>query len=139
MTFDDLPPDWPRRPLTPPELVHDVLDLCVRNEDRKTGGMALLVLRDDLTLAQPVFVSGPLPRLDRGEALKALLRGCSREGLDTSFVMGIVHEQPGLSDEDRALHQDLLDVCRELGFTLVSTHLLTAHATALLPVDRLAA
>lgn len=139
MTFEDLPADWPCRPLTPPELVHDVLDLCVRNEDRRAGGMALLVLRDDLRLAQPVFVSGPIPRLDRSEALKALLRGCSREGLDTSFVVGIVHEEPELSDDDRALHQDLLDVCAELGFTLVSTHLLTDRATELLPVDRLAA
>jgi len=96
-------------------------------------------LRDDLTLAQPVFVEGPLPRLDRLETLKSLFRGCSRDGLDTSFVVGIVHTRPGLRDDDRALHQDLLDVCADLGFTLVSTHLLTDSATVMLPIGRLAA
>jgi len=139
MTFKDLPPNWPSQPLTSPDLVHDVLDLCVNNTDRVKGGVSVLVLRDDLTLAQPIFVKGPLPRLDRFETLKSLFRGCSRDGLDGAFVVGIVHEAPGLSDDDRALHQDMIDVCAELGFRLVSTHLLCDSATVVLPVARLAA
>ncbi len=139
MTFQDLPQDWPSQPLTSSDLVHDVLDLCVNNADRVKGGLSVLVLRDDFTLAQPIFVEGPVPRLDRIETLKSLFRGCSRDGLDGSFVVGIVHERPGLSDDDRALHQDMIDVCAELGFTLVSTHLLTDSVTTMLPVARLAA
>lgn len=139
MTFQDLPSDWPSRPLTSPEFVHDVLDLCVNNTDRIKGGLSVLVLRDDFTLAQPVFVQGPLPRLDRIETLKSLFRGCSRGGLDTSFVVGIVHQRPGLNDEDRAVHQDMMDVCGELGFKLVSTHLVSDSATMTLPRARLAA
>jgi len=139
MTFQDLPSNWPSRPLTSPDLVHDVLDLCVNNADRVNGGLSVLVLRENLTLAQPIFVKGPLPRLDRLETLTSLFRGCSRDGLDGFFVVGIVHELPGLSDDDRALHQDMLNVCAELGFRLVSTHLLTDSATVMLPVARLAA
>ncbi len=139
MTFKDLPPNWPSLPLTSPDLVHDVLDLCVNNTNRAKGGLSVLVLRDDFTLAQPVFVEGPLPRLDRFETLRSLFRACSREGLDGSFVVGIVHERPGISDDDRALHQDMIDVCAELGFRLVSTHLLSESATLVLPMARLAA
>lgn len=139
MTFLDLPKNWPSLPLTTPDLVHNVLDLCVNTTDRVTGGLCVLVLRDDLTLAQPVFVQGPMPRLDRIETLKSLFRGCSRDGLDDSFVVGIVHERPGLSDADRVLHQDMIDVCAELGFTLLSTHLLTDSTTLMLPPVRLAA
>lgn len=139
MTFQDLPPNWPSLPLTSPDLVHDVLDLCVNNTDRADGGLSVLVLRDDFTLGQPIFVKGPLPRLDRAETLKSLFRGCSRGGLDVSFVVGIVHKSPGLSDDDRTLHQDMIDVCAELGFRLVSTHLLSESATLVLPTARLAA
>ncbi len=133
MSFEDLPPDWPRHPLTEPDFVHDVLDLCVSNADRAAGGLAVLTLRDDLTLAQPVFVAGPLPQLDRREMVRTLLTACSRDGLDTAFVIGIAHEHSALSDDDRDLHQVFLEVCGEQGLTLLSTHLLTGHGIQALP------
>ncbi|MGB3827764.1 MAG: hypothetical protein WA962_03230 [Ornithinimicrobium sp.] len=139
MSFTDLPAHWPRLPLTPVPLVHDVLDLCVSTADRVGGGCALLVLRDDLTLAQPVFVAGPIPRLDRHEILKALLRECSRGGRDSTFIVAVVHEQAALTDDDRALHQALIEACDELGFTLLSTHLLAGGVAEVLPVARLVA
>ncbi|MBA2696251.1 MAG: hypothetical protein ACR2FV_16285 [Ornithinimicrobium sp.] len=133
MSFEDLPADWPRHPLTDPDLVHDVLDLCVSNADRATGGLAVLILRDDLTLAQPVFVTGPLPRLDRREMVRTLLTSCTRDGRDTAFVIGIAHEPGALSDEDRGLHQVLIEVCAEHGLRLVSTHLVTGYGIHALP------
>lgn len=133
MSFEDLPPDWPRRPLTDPDFVHDVLDLCVSHADRAAGGLAVLTLRDDLTLAQPVFVAGPLPRLDLREMMRTLLTACSRGGLDSSFVIGIAHEHGALSDDDRFVHQVLIDVCGEQGLRLLSTHLVSSADIWLMP------
>ncbi len=133
MSFEDLPPDWPCHPLTDPDLVDDVLDLCVSNADRATGGLAVLTLRDDLTLAQPMFVKGPLPRLDRRVMLSTVLGTCSREGQHTAFVIGIAHEHSALSDDDRRLHQEVIEACGEQGLTLVSTHLVTGHGIQALP------
>lgn len=139
MAFTDLPAHWPRLALTPVPLVHDVLDLCVSNADRVRGGLALLVLRDNLTLAQPIFVAGPIPRLDRLEILKTLLRQASRGGVDDTFITAIVHQPAQFTDDDRALHQTMIDACDELGFRLLSTHLLAAGCAELLPVARLVA
>lgn len=134
MSFTDLPAHWPRLPLTPVSLVHDVLDLCVSHADRLHGGLAVLVLRDDLTLAQPIFVRGPVPLLDRHETLKALLRGASGGGgRERTFIFGIVHRHPRFTDDDRALHQVIIDVCAELGFTVLSSHLLADDRPHLLP------
>ncbi|MGB3763491.1 MAG: hypothetical protein WA966_09725 [Ornithinimicrobium sp.] len=133
MSFTDLPAHWPRLPLTTVPLVHDVLDLCVSNADRLHGGLAVLVLRDDLTLAQPIFVRGPVPVLDRHETVKALLRGASGGERERTFVIAIVHQHPRFTDEDRALHQTLIDACTELGFTLLSAHLLADGRPQLLP------
>lgn len=139
MSFEDLPSDWPSRPLTDPDFVHDVLDLCVSHADRAAGGLAVLTLRDDLTLAQPLFVEGPLPRLEQRTIVRTLMSACSREGRDTTFVCAIAHEQGGLSDQDRGLHQVLIDVCAEQGLTLLSTHLVTGTGIqSLLPLRQVA-
>lgn len=139
MSFEDLPADWPRHPLTDPDLVNDVLDLCVSNADRATGGLAVLILREDLTLAQPVFVAGPLPRLDRREMLRTLLSACTGDGLGAALVAGITHTRGALSDDDRDLHQALIEVCAQQGLRLVNTHLVTTGGIEVLPPARRAA
>ncbi len=98
-----------------------------------------MVLRADLTLAQPIFVTGPIPRLDRHEILKTLVRQASRGGVDDTFITAIVHQHGRLTDDDRALHQTMIDACDELGFRLLSTHLLADGGAELLPVARLVA
>jgi hypothetical protein len=134
MSYRDLPADWPRRPLTDPDFVHDVLDLCVSDADRAEGGLAVLALRADLTLAQPAFVAGVLPRLERRTLVRNLVRACTQAEPDAAFVLGIAHQHPALTDDDRELHQVLLEVCREQGVVLVSTHLVTAAGIRALPV-----
>lgn len=114
-----------------------MLDLCVSHADRRHGGLAVLVLREDLTLAQPIFVRGPVPILDRHETVKALLREASFGGRQRSFIAGIVHHHSQFTDDDRALHQGIIDACAELGLTLVSTHLLADDQPQLLPEVRL--
>ena len=139
MTFEDLPPDWPSRPLSDALLACDVLDLCVSHADRLQTGLCVLVLRPDLTLAQPIFVAGPMPRAGRVSALSTLFSACSAHDVGAALVLGIVHEESALSDKDRALHQEAIEVCRRLGLNLVGTHLVTASDVETLPHSQRAA
>lgn len=54
MSFDDLPDDWPSRPLTAPDLVADVLDLLVTPLARRRGALYLLLCDDAGRLLVPV-------------------------------------------------------------------------------------
>ena len=56
MSFDDLPDDWPSRPLTEPALVADVLDLVVSRLSRDRGALYLLLCDDADRLLVPVAV-----------------------------------------------------------------------------------
>jgi len=59
MSFDDLPPDWPDRPLTEPALVADVLDLIVSHRARHVGALVLLLCDGSDRLVQPVEITEP--------------------------------------------------------------------------------
>ncbi len=39
MTYQDLPTDWPSRPVTDPAITSDLLDLVVRDADRVDGAL----------------------------------------------------------------------------------------------------
>jgi hypothetical protein len=133
MSFEDLPADWPHRPLTDPDFVHDVLDLCVSDAARREGGLAFLALRPDLTLAQPTFVAGELPRLERHTLVRNLVQALSHVEPDARFVVGIAHRHSDLTDADREVHQVVLEVCAEQGADVLSTHLVTASGITALP------
>lgn len=136
MSFQDLPDDWPQRPLTDEDLVHDVLDLCVNNCDRDEGGIAVLALRSNLVLAQPVFVAGAIPAIERRTVLTNLLLACTLQELDATVVVAIAHADGALTDEDRAVHQLVLEICAEHAITLLSTHLVTSCDIRSLPARR---
>jgi hypothetical protein len=58
MTANDLPRDWPLRPLTGPRFMADVLDLVVTGRSRAEGvGLNVLLGRTDDRLAQPCAVT----------------------------------------------------------------------------------
>ncbi|MGB7450095.1 MAG: hypothetical protein WA892_13360 [Ornithinimicrobium sp.] len=139
MSFRDLPADWPRRPLSDSRLAADVLDLCVSDVARRQGGVCVLVLRDDLTLAQPFCVGGPVPRLERRAAVTTLIAGCTRSQTGSAVVFGIVHVDAAVTDDDRALHQDAIEVCRSIGVRLLGAYLVSAEEVLGLPVSREAA
>lgn len=133
MSSADLPADWPRRPLTEPDLVHGVLDMFVTGRDRRDGGIVVLALRRDLTLAQPVFLAGEIPRLERRAGLCDLLLACTRGEPDAAVAVAIVHEAGALTDADRELHQTLIELCAEHAIRLLSAHLVTAWDITTLP------
>jgi len=139
MSFRDLPADWPRRPLSDPRLAADVLDLCVSDLARGQAGMCVLVLRHDLTLGQPFLIGGPVPQLERRSVLSTLMRGCTQSRPESAVVLGIVHPGAAVSDEDRDLHQDAVQACRDIGVLLLGAYLVTEQEVIRLPEPRRAA
>lgn len=133
MSFDDLPDDWPQRPLNDPELARDVLDLFVRDADRREGGVSVLICHADHTLAQPLFVNGSIPRDEAAPLLRNLFAACAQGGPGGAVVVALVRESGGPCDDDRALHQMVIDGCAELGLGLLSTHLVTCPGILTLP------
>ena len=59
MSFEDLPRDWPQRPVTDPAITADLLDLIVTDRDRAAGALGILLCGRDDRLLQPVVVEAP--------------------------------------------------------------------------------
>jgi hypothetical protein len=72
MTFEDLPADWPDRPLDDPRLVTDVLDLCVSMADRAAGAIIFLLCDPEGRLVQPVAIGELPPRFTVAECEQAI-------------------------------------------------------------------
>lgn len=71
MSFQDLPADWPTRPVTDPDITADLLDLVVRDSDRATGAVAILICGPTGRLVRPVVVTLPPGPVDGGERRRA--------------------------------------------------------------------
>ncbi len=87
MTFEDLPADWPTRPVTDPQITADLLDLVVRERDRDEGALAVLICGPGRRLAQPVVLSSPprgAPLAERRAILDVLCRAVADGGPEGS-------------------------------------------------------
>jgi hypothetical protein len=86
MTFEDLPDDWPQRPVTDPALFDDIVDLVVAERDRDRGALYVLLCDEGGRLLQPCAVTDlgpgcePDPRLIEPFA-KGLAGQCPGGGL----------------------------------------------------------
>ncbi|QFG68108.1 hypothetical protein [Ornithinimicrobium pratense] len=133
MSFEDLPGDWPQRSVADPILAADLVDLVVSDADRRDGALGLLLCRPDGRLAQPVVVS-TLGCPDVLNLLDLVLDQLPHlPGID-GLVLAIARQWGGLSDEDRALHQAALELCRDHGLTLWGAYLATSAGVSPLPV-----
>lgn len=72
MTYEDLPADWPDRPLDDPRLVTDVLDLCVSMADRDAGAIVFLLCDPEGRLVQPVAIGELPPRFTAASCEQAI-------------------------------------------------------------------
>lgn len=133
MTFQDLPRDWPARPLSDPVLAADVLDLCVTDGDRIQGGLSVLLCRRDDTLAQPVFV-GDVPEDDLCATISRILDVTEEMGDVGAIVVGIVRSWGSVTDADRMVHQRAIEVCGSAGLRLLGTFVVTTGGVTHLPV-----
>lgn len=149
MSFDNLPTDWPQRPLTDPQIGADVVDLVVRDIDRATGALAFLLCHEDGSLAQPVVVGGHaddnriaddgwdtfVPDQDDLVAAVRQMTAVIADLPDTpAFVLAIARPHGPVQDADRRLHQLALEQARKRGLILLGTYLATHAGVTHLPV-----
>lgn len=136
MTFENLPDDWPLRPLTEEPFVHDVLDLVVSCADRANGGLAVLMCDAQGRLRQPCFVAEvpdlPTPEECRRalEPFVALLEAGPGQG---SLLLAIARaEHPTPTSLDRRWHQAAVDVCHGR-LELLGVHVVTMTGAVSVP------
>ena len=133
MSFDDLPADWPARPLDDLTVAPSVVDLCVSDRDRRVGGLSVLLCRPDRTLSQPMFVEG-VPRAQLCEAVARMVDAGSHLPGVGGVVVSVVRPWGAVTDLDRAAHQSALDACRVSGLTLLGMYVVTLASVTHLPL-----
>jgi hypothetical protein len=132
MSFDDLPADWPERPLTDPTLVADVLDLVVTERSRDAGALYLLLCDRDDRLLVPVAIDDidrDAPKAERVRVLSGLLSHLEEPG---SLLVAIAR-RGGLSvtADDELWARSVLSTLG--GWRLLGIHLVTPHGSRPLP------
>ncbi|MFC7488730.1 hypothetical protein ACOCJ7_07430 [Knoellia sp. CPCC 206453] len=132
MTFDDLPPDLRDLSLDDPTLRADVVDLFVGAFDRVDGCFAVVLLDDEHRIVQPVLIT------EMGEAdpsaLAVPLRLLLTEARPPAIIGALGRPGSALfTDTDRACHQVLVDLCRELDIELLGAYVATDNLVRELP------
>ncbi|HIZ98644.1 MAG TPA: hypothetical protein H9805_08710 [Candidatus Janibacter merdipullorum] len=134
MTFQDLPKGWHSRPLTDTDLAPDVVDLVVRESDRATGCISLLLCDDTHRMVQPVTITD-LDRDGPGDRrqLFDLVVGELAERLG-GVVIAIGRPRGSVPDDEaRAWHEAAIASCRDHAVPLLRTYLATAHGVVEMP------
>jgi hypothetical protein len=98
MSFEDLPSDWPQRPVTDPTITADLLDLVVTGRDRAAGALGVLLCGRDERLLQPLVVEMPGYRLSAAER---------RRGFDNICAAFCHLGEPTGADEAELVNADL--------------------------------
>lgn len=134
MTFQDLPKGWHSRPLTDTDLAGDVVDLVVRESDRASGCISLLLCDHTHRMLQPVTITD----LDREvpEERRRLFDLLVGEFADRLGGVVVAVGRPRGSvpdDEARAWHEAAIAACREHDVPLLGTYLATAHGVVEMP------
>lgn len=135
MSFEDLPPEWPERPLTNPALVADVLDLIVTDRSRDEGAIHILLCDEQGRLVLPIAVDEPDAEAsldDRVGVISTFLRAAERER-EPGAVLVAIARRGGLS----ATADDILWAEAALatlgGWRLLGVHVVTRAGSRPLP------
>lgn len=136
MGFNDLPDDWPDRPLTEPQLVADVLDLVVFDRDRRSGALAVLICDDEARLVQPVVITDLEPMATEEERCKALSAITGAMGGCGSILVAIARRD-GLSitDGDRVWARAAARRADADEVRLLGVHVVTSTGSREMPHD----
>lgn len=146
MSFQDLPPDWPTRPLSDAPLARDVVDLFVSEKDRADGAIAVLLCGRTGRLQHPMIISGADAALELGArcpVIRAAIDACrppdpamsgpAGKSSPGSVLFVLARTDGGPTDVDRAWHQQAIDACRAAGVTLLGVHIATLRGVETLP------
>lgn len=134
MTYDDLPADWPQRPLTDPTLTADVVDLVVRETDRAEGCLGILLCNHEHRLVQPLTINDidDVPAHERRRPFDLFMSGC---GDRLGGIVVAVGRPRGYVPDDvaRGWHEAAIVASREHDVPLLGTYLATVHAVIEMP------
>ena len=142
MSFEQLPADWPQRPLTDACLTADVLDLVVSMADRRSGGLSILVCDHQARLLQPTLMTEPadsIPMADRSGIIDFWVNMVEQLDPEGGLLISIVRAR-GLSvtDDDRAWCDVAARSCAGR-ITLLGIHIVTVEGSRPIPVQSQAA
>lgn len=132
MTFEDLPQNLRDLPLDDPVLRGDVVDLFVGYFDRAEGCLAIVLLDDRHCVLQPVLITemGEADPTAIADPVHMLLT----ETQPSAVVVALGRTgSPLFTDNDRACHQVLVNLCRELRIELLGAYVATDHGVRELP------
>lgn len=124
MDYASLPPDWPTRPLTDPEIAAAVVDLCTPVRDRHASLLGMLLCHPNGRLMQPVLVTDVprrLPRVEKARTLRSLLGGAKSCG--ASVVLTIGSRNGALTGDVAAWLAEARTACEELTVPLLGVYL----------------
>ncbi len=137
MTFEDLPPDWPSRPVTDPDITADLLDLVVRDADRVEGALCILLCGEQGQLLQPMVFPRPPNRISR-DGRARLFEVLEHRGDGSGFCCGVLialarEKGSFITDGDRAWHEAAVTACRRTGLSLLGVWVVTRHVIRQVP------
>ncbi len=134
MTYDDLPADWPQRPLIDPTLTADVVDLVVRETDRAEGCLGILLCNHEHRLVQPLTINDidDVPAHERRRPFDLFMSGF---GDRLGGIVVAVGRPRGYVPDDvaRGWHEAAIAASREHDVPLLGTYLATVHAVIEMP------
>lgn len=132
MTFHDLPKNFRDLSLDDDTLRADAIDLFITHADRDSGCLALVALDEGHRVTSPVVIN------EMGEAspdevryVVSMMLGQLRP---SALVAAMGREGSALiTDLDRACHQVVVDVCREMDVELLGTYIASGSGVRQLP------
>jgi hypothetical protein len=141
MTFDDLPPDWPTRPLHDARLVADVLDLVVSEQARDDGALVVLCCDAADRLRTPVQIDAPEagePLASRATMLATLCEAVAGIEPDAGVLLAVAR-RGGLSvtADDRCWAEAAVAAAAGR-VRLLGVHVVTPDGSRPVPADRAA-
>lgn len=135
MTFKDLPRDLRNLPLTDPSRQADVVDLILGHSDRRSGSVALMLCDSHTRPFQPIVV-GEVPDAEARACVTRLLNLVAPVVVEDQGGVLVARGRSGdcvLTDDDRALHQEVIDGCGQHGIRLLGCFVATPTGVLPLP------
>lgn len=137
MTFEDLPADWPQRPITDPEIWEDVLDLLVSPADRRGRSLAVLACHADGRLLQPMVIGpdiGPCAQVVADNAVGAIVEVLGATAPDGTVVIALARPDGlSLTDDDRRWRAAFATALQPTTWRLDSAHVVTLAGSREIP------
>ena len=137
MTFEDLPADWPSRPITDPEIWEDVLDLLVCQPTGAGHSLAVLACHADGRLLQPMMIGPDIGLCDQvvaDNAVGAIVEVLGDAEPHGTVVIAVARPDGlSLTDDDHRWRAAFAAALQPTTWTLASAHVVTLTGSLAIP------